>query len=165
MHYVAGVALLAILFLTVADITLRYLFNAPVAGTVEVTSAVLVVIVFLGLAYSEDLGDHITVDLLYERVGPRTKTVLNYFAWALSVIVLGLMAFQLYHFALRQQESGAQTPVLEWPIWPFAMVAAFGSALYAVAVFVKIILKTIGEPTEAQATRTLGEVADTGPEI
>ena len=165
MHYVAGAALLAILALTVADITFRFLFNNPVSGTVEVTAAVLVVVVYLGLAYSEDLGDHITVDLIYERIGPRTRVVFDYFAWALSVVVLSLMSFQLYHFALRQRESGAQTPVLEWPIWPFAIVAAFGTALYAVAVLAKIVLKAAGEPTEAQAALTLGEVTDTGPEI
>lgn len=165
MHWVAGLALLAILALTVTDIFGRTLFNNPVPGTVEVTALVLVVVVFLGLGYSEDLGDHITVDLLYVRVGTRFKAVLDVFANLLSIVVIALMAFQIYHFALRQRDSGAETPVLEWPIWPFAMVAAFGCVLFALSIGSKLVLRVIGEPTDAEATMTLGEVEVSGPEI
>ena len=162
MHYVAGLALLVMLALTVADITGRSAFNNPVPGTVEVTALILVVVVFLGLAHSEDLGDHITVDLIYVRVGKRLQAAFDVFANVLSIAVLALMAFQIYHFALRQQESGAETPVLQWPIWPFAMVAAFGAALYALSIFLKLLLRALGEPTEAPEPGA-GEFS--GPEI
>jgi len=163
MHYLAGMALLAMLALTVADIAGRTLFNEPLPGTVEVTALLLVIVVFLGLGHSEDLGDHITVDLLYVRVGKRVKAALNIFAGVVSVVVIGLMAFQIYHFALRQRDSGAETPVLEWPIWPFALAAAFGTLLYALAIAVKFVLRALDEPTEAEPSNTLGEVS--GPEI
>lgn len=150
MHWVAGVALLGILALTVADITRRSVFNNPVPGTVEVTSLVLVVVVFLGVAHSEDLGDHISVDLLYVRAGERLKAVMDVIADILSVGVLGLLAFQLYHFTLRQIASGANTPVLRWPVWPFVVIAALGSLGYAVAIAMKLVLRALGEPTEAE---------------
>jgi len=150
MHYVAGVALVGMLLLTVADITGRSVFNDPVPGTVEVTSLVLVVVVFLGLAHSEDLGDHISVDLLYVRVGDRWKAVLDVFADLISVVVIALMAYQLYVFAWRQQETGAESPVLEWPVWPFVLIAAFGSALFALSIGFKLVLRAMGEPTEAE---------------
>ncbi len=145
MHYVAGVALVGLLALTVADITGRTAFNNPVPGTVEVTALVLVAVVFLGLAHSEDRGDHITVDLLYVRVGKRFKTVLDVIADVLSVIVIGLMAYQLYQFALRQQDSGAESPVLQWPVWPFVVIAALGALGYAVSIFLKLVLRALGE--------------------
>ena len=149
MHYVAGIALVGMLALTVADITGRSVFNNPVPGTVEVTAAVLVVIVFLGLARSEDLGDHITVDLLYVRVGDRSKKVLDYFADVMSVLVLGLMAYQLYRFGIRQADSGAVTPVLRWPIWPFVFIAALGSLGYAAATAMRMALRMMGQPVDA----------------
>ncbi len=145
MHYVAGLALMGMLFLTVADITGRSAFRNPVPGTVEVTSLVLVLVVFLGLAHSEDEGDHITVDLIYERVGPRFRLVLDVFADIIGVIVLGYMAFQLYHFGLRQQVTGAETPVLEWAVWPFVFVAAVGSALYGLSTAMKLVMRALGE--------------------
>lgn len=165
MHYAAGLTLLVVLGLTVADITLRTGFNDPISGTVEVTALLLLVLVFLGVAYSEDLGDHIAVDLVYERIGPRSKQILDVFAGLLSVFVMGLMAFQIYHFALRQRDAGAETPVLAWPLWPFALVAAFGSLLYALAIASKLILRALGEPTEVEPTHNLGEAEVKGPEI
>ena len=167
MHYVAGLALMGLLALTVADITGRSAFNNPVPGTVEITTLVLVVVVYLGLAHSEDLGDHITVDLLYVRVGDRMKRVLDFFADALTVAVLGLMAFQLFRFSFRQQDSGAESPVLQWPVWPFVVVAALGALGYAVATFLKLILRAQGQPTEIvdQVTGDVGGLEGGGIEI
>ena len=156
MHWVAGAALLILLALTIADIAGRTLFNNPVPGTVEVTALILVVIVFLALAHSEDLGDHITIDLIYVRVGPRVQAAMDLFAQVLSLIVIGLMAFQIYHFALRQRDGGFESPVLEWPIWPFVLVAAFGAALYTVAIGNKLVLTALKEPVESETGEILG---------
>jgi TRAP-type C4-dicarboxylate transport system permease small subunit len=162
MHFAAGGALLAMLALTIADIAGRTVFNNPVPGTVEVTALLLVVVVFLALAHSEDMGDHITIDLIYVRVGKRARAAMDLFARVLSLGVIGLMAFQIYHFALRQRNGGNESPVLEWPIWPFVLVAAFGAALYTVAIGAKIIMVALGEPAEVEPA-TPGEVS--GPEI
>lgn len=160
MHYVAGLTLLGLLVLTVTDIVGRAFFNNPVSGTVEVTAAVLVVIVYLGLAHSEDLGDHISVDILYVRVSARTKALMNLFARLLSVVVLVLVTWQLIHFALRQRAGGLETPVLEWPLWPFAVISAFGAALYALAVLNKLVLTALGLPAEIEEEQGKPEAED-----
>lgn len=148
MHFGAGAALVAILALTVADITGRSAFSRPVPGTVEITSMALVVVVFLAVAHSEDMGDHITIDLIYERVGDRFKAFLDVFSDLLTIIIVGLMALQLYRFALRNVDSGAETPVLQWPVWPFVLVAAIGSVLYTLSTIMRITLRLMGEPVD-----------------
>jgi TRAP-type C4-dicarboxylate transport system permease small subunit len=148
MHYFAGATLLAILFLTVADIAGRSALNNPVPGTVEVTSMLLVVVVFLAVAHSEDRGDHISIDLIYERVGKGAKWFMDVFSDLVTIAVLGLMAFQLYHFGLRNIASGAETPVLDWPVWPFVFVAAFGAALYTLSTVMRLVLRLLGLPVD-----------------
>lgn len=167
LHYVGGAALVALLALTVSDITGRSVFKNPVSGTVEVTALILVVIVFLGLAHSEDLGDHITVDLIYVRLGDRGKKFLDYFANILSVVVIGMLSYQLYKFALRQNDAGATTPVLRWPTWPFVIVGALGSLGYAGSILFKLVLRAMGQPTEAvdAVTGQAGGVEGGGIEI
>ena len=123
----------------------------------------LAVVVFLGLAHSEDLGDHITIDLIYVRLGQRMRAVFNVFANLLSVAIVGLMAYQLYDFSRFTRNTGEETGILEWPIWPFVLVAAFGAALYAVSIASKLVLRALGEPVEADAPQSIGEVS--GPEI
>ncbi len=160
LHYVAGLSLLGVLSLTIVDIVGRSFFNNPVPGTVEVTAAVLVVIVYLGLAHSEDMGDHITVDLLYVRASPRAQRWMNLVTRALSLVVLLLVAWQLVGFARRQAGGGFTTAVLKWPTWPFVVVAAFGSLLYAIAVLNKIILTALGEPADVYEDAMPVEAAD-----
>lgn len=160
MHYVAGLALLGVLTLTILDIVGRSFFNNPVPGTVEVTAAVLVVIVYLGLAHSEDMGDHITVDILYVRASPRVQRWMNLFSRSLSLAVLLLVTWQLVGFARRQAGGGFTTAVLKWPTWPFVVIAAFGSLLYALAVLNKIILTALGEPADVHEGAMPLEAAD-----
>lgn len=148
-HYVAGVALLAILFLTVVDIVGRSGFRRPFPGTVELTSMILVVVVFAAVAHSEDMGDHITIDLIYERVGDRFKMFLDVFADLLTVVVVGLLSYQLYQFVMRNQSSGAETPVLDLPVWPFVLVASIGAALYVLSTIMRVTLRFMGLPVDA----------------
>ena len=152
MHFVAGGALVFMLFLTVADIVGRSAFNNPVPGTVEITSLLLIVVVFLAVAHSEDMGDHITIDLIYERVGKRTKLVMDLFSDLLTIAVMGLMSFQLYHFALRNLDTGAETPVLDVPLWPFVFVACFGAGLYTISTVMRLVLRLTGWPVDMVIT-------------
>jgi TRAP-type C4-dicarboxylate transport system permease small subunit len=102
------------------------------------------------------MGDHITIDLIYERVGTRFKMFLDIFADALTIVVVALLSYQLYQFVLRNQSSGAETPVLDIPVWPFVLVAAVGSALYVVSTVMRLVLRFMGEPVDAD------EPADSG---
>jgi TRAP-type C4-dicarboxylate transport system permease small subunit len=163
MHYVAGVGLTAMLAVQVANIIGRKGFQFPILGTVEMTRMLLAVVVFLGLAYSEDLGDHITIDLIYVRVGPRARVALDLFSNVFSIAIVGLVSWQLFRYVLFTRRSGEDTGTLDWPIWPFVLVAAIGSALYALATVSKLVLRALGEPTDAPAPRTVGEVGS--PEI
>lgn len=148
-HYVAGAALLGILFMTVADIVGRSAFRRPVPGTVELTGMILVVVVFMAVAHSEDMGDHITIDLIYERLGKRLRLILDVFADVLTIAVVGLLAFQLYQFTLRNQVTGAETPVLDVPVWPFVLVAAIGGALYVVSTVMRLTLRLMDRRVDA----------------
>jgi len=149
LHYVSGAALLGFFFLTVADITGRSVFNRPVSGTVEITSLALVVVIFLALAHSEDMGDHITIDLIYERIGTRAKFFLDIVSDVLTIVIVALISFQLYHFGLRNLDSGAETPVRDWPFWPFVFVASLGAALYALSTLIRVVLRLKGAPVNA----------------
>ncbi len=148
-HYIAGAALVGILFLTVIDIVGRSGFRRPFPGTVELTSMILVLVVFAAVAYSEDMGDHITIDLIYERVGRRSKAALDVFADLFTIVVVGLLSYQLYQFVLRNQRSGAETPVLDLPIWPFVLVASIGAGFYLLSTVMRLILRLTGRPVDA----------------
>lgn len=138
-HYFAGAALLAMLALTVVDIVGRSLFNSPLSGTVEVTPLLLVVVVYLGFAHAEHQGDHVSVDLVYTRVGPRAQRVADLVARSVSLVVLGVVTWQLWRYAGVQEAGGYTTAVLEWEIHWFVRIAALGAALLWLATLVEIV--------------------------
>ena len=63
-----GLMLAALVPLTVLDIALRYLLNAPIRGTFELTQLAMVGVAFLGLGEAQARMEHITIDLLHTRL-------------------------------------------------------------------------------------------------
>ncbi len=148
-HHMSGLALVAILAMTIVDIVGRNAFRQPFRGTVELTSMILVVVVFMAVAHSEDMGDHITIDLVYERVGTGAKAVLDIFSDLFTLVVMALVSYRLAQFVIRNRASGAETPVLDIPLWPFVLVASIGAAFYVVSTVMRVVLRLKGEPVNA----------------
>ena len=61
---IGGGVLLVLMGYTVLDVVLRYVFNAPFSGSLELTEFAMSMIVFLGIAYCGWTGGHVAVDIL-----------------------------------------------------------------------------------------------------
>ena len=61
---VGGWVLMLLMGYTVLDVVLRYGFNRPFSGSLELTEFAMSVIVFLGIAYCGWTGGHVAVDIL-----------------------------------------------------------------------------------------------------
>ena len=76
MALVGGWVLMALMVYTVVDVVLRYVFNRPFSGSLEVTEFAMSVIVFLGIAYCGWIGGHVAVDILERPLeNPRLRFV------------------------------------------------------------------------------------------
>jgi TRAP-type C4-dicarboxylate transport system permease small subunit len=157
-HYGAGLALLALLVLTIANIIGRDVFNSPVEGTVEVTPLLLVMVIYLGFAHAQHLGDHISVDLMYAHLGPRSQKASSVFSYIFTVVILVLLTRQLWRYAGVQERGGYTTASLEWEIHWFVRVATVGAALLLVATVVEIVAEVLGlDPDDTEAANGTDE--------
>ena len=161
--------MIAMLALTVFDILGRWLFNSPVAGTVETIPLLLVIVVYLGFAHAQHLGDHIAVDLVHSRLGARSQHVLSIFSHVFSLVVLGLVTWQLWKYAGVQQRGGYATAVIEWPIHWFVRIATLGSALLWLATLAETVAELFGSGAQdvgrkARAVTGTGGGAESGGE-
>jgi TRAP-type C4-dicarboxylate transport system permease small subunit len=134
LHYGAGALIIAVMALTIYNVLGRWLFAAGFRGTVELTQLAMIGIVYLGLAYAQSRDNHILVDLLYNRLGARTRIALDVFATTLGVIVLGLLAWQLYQYAGVLQAGNRVTGSRGIPLAPFAFVAITGVIAFLLAI-------------------------------
>lgn len=89
----AAIFLAAMMLLTVADVTLRAAFNAPISGAFELVELLLACTFFLALPAVFLRDDHIIVNVV-DNLAPRSVPLLRRVAAALGVIILGLMAWQ-----------------------------------------------------------------------
>lgn len=132
----AGVTLFAMMLLTTADVCGRYLFNAPILGSVELTQIMLAMVVFLTFPTVTWREEHIAVDLL-DGLFPRSMVWIRQLVINLiCCVALLIMARRIWHLAERSLSWGDATEFLRLPIGYLislmAVIAAVSGALCAI---------------------------------
>jgi TRAP-type transport system small permease protein len=143
----AGVLVL-MMFLSAMDVLLRYFFNQPISGAMELTQYMMLIVVVSGLAYCTVDKAHIRVEVLIERCPQKMRTLLYTVTSLLTLGLFLLMAKQALLYAKMLFESGLTSPVLFIPAYPFAIVLALGLAVFCLALiaeFVHFLSKAIAE--------------------
>jgi TRAP-type C4-dicarboxylate transport system permease small subunit len=138
LHYAAGGVLLLILAVTVINIFGRR-FNQPLGGSVEMTQLFMGLMVFLALGFGETERVHISVDLLYERLGAGGKQVLRIFGRVVGLVVVLFLIRQLWVYSDVQRGGNYQTAIRQWPIWPFVRIAAVGAGVLALSMLGNLV--------------------------
>jgi TRAP-type transport system small permease protein len=94
----------------------------------------VVVLVYLGLSYAESKDRHITVDLLYVRLGVRARLVLRVFGGLVALVVIAVVTWRLYAYSGQLQAGRYTTGTWRLPLHPVALLAVLGSAAFGLAV-------------------------------
>jgi TRAP-type C4-dicarboxylate transport system permease small subunit len=122
----AGMGLIIpLMLLTTADVIGRAVFTRPVPGSVELSSYILNVFILLGVAYTQQVKGHVQVTMLTSRLPARAQRGLEVFTTLLSLLVIGLLAWQGWVVGM---EETAVSDMLRIPQRPFKLlvgVAAF----------------------------------------
>ncbi len=129
MDGVGRVILALMVLLITTDVVLRYFFNRPIKGSYELIELMLVVIVYLGLAYTQIKKDHISVTLVTEKLSPRTIAILESATYVLCLGIFVLITWQSVLRAEVLRVSGTSSDLLLIPTYPFMWVVVFGSAV------------------------------------
>lgn len=127
---VSAAALLAMLAVGVADTVSARLFNRPLAGTLELTEALMVACIFLALCAGQEEGTHIRMSLLTCRLAGRGRGFMDFLAHSLTAAFLFLVAWQgavqgWHSFSIREYESG----LVAFPLYPAKLALAAGAGL------------------------------------
>ena len=137
MALAAGCVLMLLMGYTVLDVVLRYGFNRPFSGSLEITEFAMSAIVFLGIAYCGWVGGHVAVDIL-ER--PLEDPRLRFVPVILTLISAVLFAAIAWLTAVEAVTSMHRiSNMMRWPHYPFQFTVAFGSAMYAIVLFVQTL--------------------------
>jgi TRAP-type transport system small permease protein len=141
----AGTGLLVMVILSFVDVIGRYGFHASVFGASEMTSWLMVAVVFGGIAIVTREDAHITVGLLEGVLGRHMATTARWTRHLFMLGCYGLMAGILWHLAIAGVHSGRSSAVLGIPLWAFSGMGAVLSTL-GLAAFAADLVQTRGRP-------------------
>lgn len=127
----------------------------PFAGAVEIATALMPVIVFGLLAYTQQQKQHIRVELLYANVNRTWKLVLDLVSHALMALFMGILVWQTWVRAgMAQSVNESASGALRFPIWPIRYVIAVGAALF----ILQLVADVIREVQAYRADRAAGRL-------
>ncbi|MBW1945345.1 MAG: TRAP transporter large permease subunit, partial [Deltaproteobacteria bacterium] len=125
-----GRAILALMVLLITlDVVLRYFFNRPIKGSYELVEFMMVLLVFLGLAFTQTKKNHVSITLFTGRLSPSQMAVIGSATNFLCLIIFSMITWRCLLQAEALRVNGTSSDILFIPNFPFMWVVVFGSAL------------------------------------
>jgi TRAP-type C4-dicarboxylate transport system permease small subunit len=137
----AAVAAVAVAFLALVvslSFISRTAFGLAIPGLIEFGETLMVLAVFLGLAYGERTQSQIRMTLITEYSPPAVATTLRLIAMLIATGLVTLFAVATSATAWDSfQEGEFRFGLLQFPLWPARAVIAFGFWLLALEYLLK----------------------------
>jgi TRAP-type transport system small permease protein len=121
---VAGVLLFGMMTLTFVDVVLRYLFNAPLRGSFEITELMLVVLIFAALPLVSRREEHVVMDFLDRFIPLGIYRALRALEHIVSAAVMTGMGCLMWQKASKLAAYGDTSAVLRIELAPFVYAIA-----------------------------------------
>ena len=126
----AGLCVLAVAFIVVYEIIMRGLFHSPTEWVLEISTYLIIVAGFLGLAVTLRKHGHIKVDFIQGRLSRRTRHVLDIITTVLSIVVFAVFVVESAELVRQSHEFNKLSPsILRFPLWIPQLSLVIGSTL------------------------------------
>lgn len=119
MFIALGAAITIVMALSITySVVLRYVLNTPQVWTDELLGYLLVALVMFGLGETVRRGDHINVDLLTARLGPRGRVVARIWGLVAMIAVAAVLLVRSWDMvAFSRMVDLLSDGYLAMPIW------------------------------------------------
>ena len=135
---VAHLLILLMLVMTY-EVVMRYLFTSPSLWAMEMNQCISVVLVALGGGYALLNGKHINADVLYSRLGERTRAIIDLVTAPLFFLFIIVLVWQTWDVAVESWEMKEYTQMAGIPIYPVRMIIVVGGLLILFQGFAKFV--------------------------
>lgn len=135
LSYIAALCLFLMMAQIVLDVVLKYVFNAPIEGNLEVVSFYyMVAVVFLPLAMVELRHEHINVDLFVQMTPKGVQRYVYAVSSVLTAAFFAVLSYQTFIDAVNSTRAGEVmmgTSLVS--IWPSRWALPIGMGLICLA--------------------------------
>ena len=146
---ISGFGIFALMMLGVVQIVSRKLLNYSILGYIDIVEIMMTFLVFLGLAYTERLGNHIRMEILVNYLKGRTLWLFELISVIVGLFVCAVLVKYSWDHAIRAYNSGDSTIDIQLLWWPSKMVVPAALTLLFIRLLVSLwgYLRLIVDPT------------------
>lgn len=132
--------ILFIAFFVGAEVFMRYVFNSPIQGHLELSELMLPIIVFLALSYVQGTHGNIGIDLVLDMMTAPTRRLNMMAALVVSIFICAVLAYFSFKnaYQLWLYDDVTMTPPYV-KTWPAAAAIPLGYTLISVRMFVQFL--------------------------
>ena len=156
--YCGGAVLAALMTTIIIDVVGRYIFNAPLYGSLDLAVILLVLVVSCAIGYGGRTGAHVTADMLTVLVGPRFEWISGVLIKLFAAAITAIWSWRLFVTGQTAERLGESTQLLNIPFSPIYQALSIGVGLYAAVLVIEAIVLAVTRevPTLLDESRTVG---------
>jgi TRAP-type C4-dicarboxylate transport system permease small subunit len=141
LYWIAGIAIVAMMLLTCADILLRgattlyrnyqwgFLSSfKPIPGTYELVCFLGTVAVAFAMAHTSVEKGHVAVSLIVRLFPEKVQALIGSFTTVFSLILFAILSWRSFLYASHMKEIGEVSMTLQLPFYPFVYGISFAAA-------------------------------------
>jgi len=140
--WLSALLLLMMAFHITGDVLSRYLFNAPIAATLEIgTFYYMVAASFLALGYAQMHDQNVSVDILIHSASRRVRMSVECLALCITLIYSIVFTWASGLSALQKTEKGEYTltQYFNLPLWPSRWILVVSGVVFSLVLLAQIL--------------------------
>ena len=135
-----GMVFLSFLMLVItADVILRDTINRPIRGSNEMAEFIMLMVVFLAIAYTQYLKANISVGILFERFPQKLQDVLYVLIYLIMLFTAGLILWRAIAYNIYLSDLARVSLILKLPVAPFQVVMIVGFFMLCLVLILDVI--------------------------
>jgi len=148
--YLSGLFVLLIMVLTSLEVCLRKFANTSIPGVLEITAQLMVGIGLLGVSYVQQKKEHISVDIISNKLPRSFLKISDLFIYLLGLFITGVFCWQGFvAFSNSFMRNEYVLALIKVPVWPGKLIVAVSMLLIVIRFLLDIVHYFI-PPVESQ---------------
>ena len=140
LNLIAAITIMLLMFVGTYQVFGRKLLNVPVPGYVDIVEIAMTTFAFLGLAYCQNLGGHIRMEIIIGRFSGRFLYFMELIGTLIIMIIVGILIVYTWTHFERAYTNGDSTIDVEIILWPSKLAVPFAFSV----LMIRLALQSIG---------------------
>ncbi len=150
LSWIAGVGLVGMLLIIVADVIGIKILSRPVPGGTEIVTFMAVVAIAFAVPYTQVVHGHVAVDFIVEKFPRRARLVIDALMTLFGVCLFAVTAWYSFKYAAKLRSTGEVSMTQKIPYYPFV----YGMATCFVVMFLVMVGDLVKSIAKAVKTWT-----------